>query len=381
MSSKLDQYRQWRDEVRRAADGRWLEILVALAPELSHAADKKPHHVPCPSAAHTTASGKASKDGFRFFKDAHRTGGGCCNTCGARHDGFEMLMWLNGWRFRDALEAVAGYLGLSQGTMPEPNKPVPVQTPQRSMVTDEELSAYRGKIQRLWDLGEPVNETAAEPARLYFARRGLRHVRDGVSPSLRYVDRLTYLDKDTGEMIKTPGVIAQVTDIQGHMTGLHRLYLTDDGMKFRSDCKRLVAIPEGMTLSGSAVQLSDIASSDQVGITEGIETGLACQQAVRVPVMAAVSAAMMKAVQLPRHITTVFIFADKDVSGAGYEAAEALVKRLREEGRKAIALLPSMPIPEGAKGVDWLDVFNQRGVEAFPDLARYKALLDQRASA
>lgn len=381
MSSKLDQYRQWRDEVRRAADGRWLEILVALAPELAHAAEKKPHHVPCPSPAHNTGRDKPSKDGFRFFKDANRTGGGCCNTCGARHDGFEMLMWLNGWRFREALEAVASHLGLGQGAMPTPNKPVPVPTPPRAMPTDEELTAYRGKIQRLWDLGIPLDQPAAEPARLYFARRGLREVRGGMSSSFRYVERLTYLDKDTGEMVKTPGVIARVTDVRGSMVGLHRLYLTADGTKYGTDCKRLVAIPEGMTLSGAAIQLSDVSRSGQVGVTEGFETGFACQEAMGLPMLAAVSAAMLKAIQLPRHITTVYVFADKDVSGAGYQAAEALVKRLREEGRKAIALLPSMPIPEGVKGVDWLDVLNQRGKSAFPDLARYQALLDRRVSA
>ncbi|NJQ95970.1 hypothetical protein HCX21_20465 [Escherichia coli] len=80
------------DTVREAANGNWLFILAALAPHLEPALRKPGRHVSCPI--------HGGKDGFRLFKDAHLTGGGVCNTCGANHDGFELLMWLNNWDFK-----------------------------------------------------------------------------------------------------------------------------------------------------------------------------------------------------------------------------------------------------------------------------------------
>ncbi|MFN7049792.1 primase-helicase zinc-binding domain-containing protein, partial [Proteus mirabilis] len=94
------------DTVREAANGNWLFILAALAPHLEPALRKPGRHVSCPI--------HGGKDGFRLFKDAHLTGGGVCNTCGANHDGFELLMWLNNWDFKQCLSEVGDYLGVEK---------------------------------------------------------------------------------------------------------------------------------------------------------------------------------------------------------------------------------------------------------------------------
>ncbi|EAB2091575.1 TPA_asm: hypothetical protein G3541_004674 [Salmonella enterica subsp. enterica serovar Heidelberg] len=104
------------DTVREAANGNWLFILAALAPHLEPALRKPGRHVSCPI--------HGGKDGFRLFKDAHLTGGGVCNTCGANHDGFELLMWLNNWDFKQCLSEVGDYLGVEKEQHPSINKPL-----------------------------------------------------------------------------------------------------------------------------------------------------------------------------------------------------------------------------------------------------------------
>jgi hypothetical protein len=92
-------------EVRDAASGRWVLVMGALAPQLEPALRKIGRHVSCPV--------HGGKDGFRLFrKDFGETGGGVCNTCGPKADGFELLMWLNQWDFWTCKEEVGQVLGL-----------------------------------------------------------------------------------------------------------------------------------------------------------------------------------------------------------------------------------------------------------------------------
>ncbi|RSE57577.1 DNA primase [Alcaligenes faecalis] len=97
------------DEVRAQAEGNWLVILSHLAKQLEPALRRPGKHVLCP--IHGSNKRNGGGDGFRLFKDAHRTGGGICNTCGPKHDGFELLKWVNGWDFRHCLKAVGDAIG------------------------------------------------------------------------------------------------------------------------------------------------------------------------------------------------------------------------------------------------------------------------------
>lgn len=104
----MSDYYYKADQVRELAekDERWLDVLATLAPDSMYEAIAKPgKHVSCP------VHGGKHKDAFRLFKDAHRTGGAVCNTCGPRHDGFELLMWLKGWSFEQCLLAVGDAIG------------------------------------------------------------------------------------------------------------------------------------------------------------------------------------------------------------------------------------------------------------------------------
>lgn len=88
--------------VKRLVGNNWARVLNELAPCLKEACDNLGYHVPCPV--------HGGKDGFRLFSDASETGGGICNTCGAFPDGLAILQWVNGWSFRETLDAISGYI-------------------------------------------------------------------------------------------------------------------------------------------------------------------------------------------------------------------------------------------------------------------------------
>lgn len=137
--SSNEKYGYEAEDVRRHARGAWLEILTRLAPELDEAVAKAPRHVTCPFPEH------GGKNDFRLFRDAAETGGGVC-TCGTSHDGFELLMRLNGWSFGEALREVGDLTGAprKEYRKQEARK---VEKPRRAEVTQEVLPE---------DMGAPV---------------------------------------------------------------------------------------------------------------------------------------------------------------------------------------------------------------------------------
>ncbi|MBF0187986.1 MAG: hypothetical protein HQL50_08665 [Magnetococcales bacterium] len=58
------------------------------------------------------------------------------------------------------------------------------------------------------------------------------------------------------------------------------------------------------------------------------------------------------------------IWSDLDRSKAGEGAAHHLAKRLHQRKIAVRILTPTVPIPINRKGIDWLDVLNQKEVTA-----------------
>lgn len=117
-------------EAKAAAVGRWAELIVCLAPQSKEALERFPRHVKCPV--------HGGVDGFRLFKDFNETGGGICNTCGTRADGFALLQWLNDWDARQTLKAVATELALPR-TLPTssaaPHAPAAITPAEANRIT------------------------------------------------------------------------------------------------------------------------------------------------------------------------------------------------------------------------------------------------------
>ena len=87
-------FREYVDEVKRAAHGRWPGVLAAFGIPAEMLVNR---HGPCPMCGGT--------DRFRF-DDRHGNGEYYCNGCGAG-DGFRLLEKHLGWDFPRAAREVA----------------------------------------------------------------------------------------------------------------------------------------------------------------------------------------------------------------------------------------------------------------------------------
>lgn len=357
-------------QVKAEARGLWDRILRDLGPQLSGHSDKTDalkrigRHVPCPVHGGT--------DGFRLFKDAPQTGGGICNTCGTFPDGFDMLQWLNGWSFVETRDEVADWLGIERESSDA--KPQS-RTPYRHRKEDQErIRENRGKrrradeylrtlLRQTWENAVPLDHPDAEPARLYLARRGLQVGPAREKAVFRCHPSLEYMDEDKNCLGSHPALISVVNDANGQPVTLHRIYLDMEGYKAGvPKPKKLMAYPSDRDLTGGSIPLSPV-TGNVLALTEGIETGLAVEQATGLPVWATISNTLMEKIVIPEPVELVLIYGDRDHSEAGQNSVRELKKRLVTESIQAQGFIPVGPIPEGAKSRDWLDVFVEQGPE------------------
>lgn len=333
-------------ELKKAMSGKWPDFLLELAPELEAALDNAPEHVPCPQ--------HGGENGFRLFDDYSETGGGVCNTCGFYRDGFVLLSWLKGWELKRSIAAVAQWLGTESTREPVVRKPRPAP-----VIRDPERA--KAAIARVWKECTPIAET---PAERYLEKRGIW--RSNMSPILRFHPGLAYWKgkfpaaKRLGVF---PAMVAPVVNARGEVVTLHRTFLQADGSKAPvPEVKK--AMMMCAPLNGAAIPL--FPAGPVLGLAEGIETSLAVHAIARIPVWSTVNRVLLEQVDLPDAVRHVVIFADKDVSRDGMLSAETAAERMAAQGRSVEVVCPSQPIPEGAKGLDWLDVLTRYGIEGFP---------------
>jgi hypothetical protein len=262
-------------------------------------------------------------------------------------------MWLKGWSFPEALVVVARVLGLSEGRAPSSRRQlVPV-----SREKGRDPASLLAAIERAWDESLAPDDRRAVPLRAYLERRGLAEalLDAGV---VRFHPALGYWTRDDRGRFRCvgrfPAMVARVVGPVGAPVSLHRTYLTRDGTKALVAEPRKLMVAPGI-LTGGAIRL--FAPTRELGLAEGIETALAVRLWTGMPVWSAVSARMLERVALPSGIRRVVIWADLDRSGTGQAAAERLRARLSAEGIEASVEHPPGPIPAGAKGVDWADLW------------------------
>lgn len=343
-------------DVRDAVRGAWLSVLDDLAPEISQAIEKPGlRHIPCPV--------HGGKDGFRLFRDANLSGGGYCNTCGPKPDGFSLLMWLRGWSFPEALSAVADVLGISSSFRHA--KPAVKKQPQsqfdqsKSFVNNDKLKLL---LRSVWQESTSIHHPDAEPVRVYLQSRGL----DGWLPNwsnLRFHPKMQYRNEDNQVVGYFPAMLALVEKDNQAVT-IHRTFLTDDGRKAPVDSpKKLMPIPADRLIVGSGIRLGN--PGRVLSVTEGIETALAVIEATGMVTWPLISATLMSHFVIPQGVEKLIIWSDLDRSLAGTFAAQKLAERAKTQGIQVEIREPSGPLPIDAKSIDWLDVLNQSGPNAF----------------
>lgn len=350
-----------KDVKKDAAERGWDEVLYALAPALREALSKPGKHFPCPNPGH-----KNSKDGFRVYKDVDLNGASVCNTCGMFANGIDTLMWINGTSFHETLEDVAEYLyGGKLAERPTAIKPIARRTP--ADIEKEDAKARDNMNQVGWE-SIAIDHPDAEPARLYFARRGISIK---LPKTLRFHRSLRYYDEEGKYVGNFAAILGMIQDKQGTPANIHRTFITPEGFKAPVEApKKVMKSISTLSYEGGAIRLTP--ASSVLAVTEGIETALAVLEGAKMPVWACVNAHLLENFVPPPGVQQLLVFSDKDRAseqhprGHGQEASTKLVKRMWERGIKASAIVPAGSIPEGQKSLDWLDVLVQHGAAGFP---------------
>jgi putative DNA primase/helicase len=265
------------------------------------------------------------------FRRARRCGSGYVAHCPAHddrkrslsitvRDGRVFLHCFAGCGFREILQAA----NLTAADLRVEGEAAPAWS-------REERIAF---ARRLWERTRPASGTVVEQ----YLRN--RCILESPPPAIRHIPLLHH--REYGWPF--PCLAAGLQDVTRSFTGVSITWLAADG----SD-KAPVGEPARKVfgvLGGSAVRLA--APTDALVICEGVETGLAIQQATKLPVWSALSASNLPRVEVPTCVNKVIIAADGDE--AGELAALAAAKRLLSEGREVRIARP------GRAGADFNDL-------------------------
>ena len=317
------------EAVKQSAHGRWTEILASLGVDENIL---KRRNRPCPLCGGT--------DRFQYT-DKFGEGNYHCRQCGPG-GGFKLLQAVLGVDFNTALREVESSLGM-----------IPTVAPIRS----GEPSAERMKklAQRLWNEAQPV--TVGDDVDRYLNNRGL--ALPAYPKVLRFHPALGYYQKDAAgksrKVADYPAMLACIQGSDGHAVTLHRTYLHDGGKLAAADAKKVLSAG----INGAAVRLFE--ATDELAISEGIETGIAVHLATGKPVWAGLSAGNLEKLWLPDTVRKVCIYADNDADGdfAGQALAFAFARRLKQAEKKTGRRQVQVFLPKQA-GSDWADVWRQR---------------------
>lgn len=283
-----------------AARGKWRSILEKFGIDGKYL-DGKHHECPC------TGEGD---DRFRF-SDQNGTGDYFCACSQGGKGGFGLLECKTGRPFRELAADVDALIGNTA----TPSAP--------------RIATYAEQLRAI-----------AKPAKRsrYLESRGLE-----MAPGLLFASSVDY--RDDGKVIgKYAAMLAPIMR-RGEFQTFHVTYL-DDGAKADVRCPRKI-LPGG-AIAGGGVELYPAA--EVMGVSEGIETGIAAKIISGLPVHAAISAGGMAKWDAPDIAREVHIYADNDGNLAGHAAAYALANRLFLRGITPVVHIPSQV------GADWNDV-------------------------
>lgn len=337
-------------QVKALAIGNWHTIFTAFVSGYDHKLFERPgrKHGPCPICG--------GNDRFQFFKDAQQTGGSNCRHCGAKPDGFDLVAQANDWTFIQAAREISSLLSGDDVSTPKPVDWEKLKAEQRKRDQKQRTKDkfLKKLLNQVWGETFPADSPQAVPLRRYLANRGLTIQR--YPATLRFHPGLDSVNEDGEYEGRFPAMVAMVVDKNGVPVTLHRTYITEDGRKAPVEsAKKLMPYPSDRAVSGGAIHLSG--TGRVLNVAEGIETAFAVQEMVGGSIWATVNSSMMRNLHVGEPVEAVWVWGDLDRSGDGQQSCRALVDRIREEDKQATAVLPNVAIPEGAKSVDWLDLY------------------------
>lgn len=321
------------EDVKVRAHGHWTGILRALGVNEDILKGK---NLPCP------IQGCGGTDRFQYT-DKFGEGNYHCRSCGAG-GGLKLAHAVLGERFGDLLEKIEREVGAVK-QLPQANSAGP--SPER----------MKRLCQRIWQEARPIS--VGDEADRYLRNRGL--ALQSYPRSLRFHPALGYYEKQDGQqrskkVAEYPAMIACVQSSDGHAVTLHRTYLKDGRKALGDQSKKVLS----SGINGAAVRLDE--ASDELAITEGIETGLAVRLSTSKPVWSALNNGNMEKLWIPESVRRVCIYADNDANAefTGQVSAYALAQRLVKEARKCgLDRTVQVFVPKHG-GHDWADIWLAR---------------------
>ncbi|WP_102867908.1 DUF7146 domain-containing protein [Pseudovibrio exalbescens] len=283
-----------------------------------------------------------------------------CRGADKGRDAIGFLMHVNGLSFLESVEQLTGRpnptgrkakpLSAQELAEREERKAKAKAAAEAAAQEQAETEAQiRERSKKLWAEGSAIEGT---PAEAYLIGRGIPQ-REWPK-SLRYHHSLRH---PSGKYY--PALMAQVVSVDGEHLGIWRIYVTSEGKKAPEEKMKL-----GLGLiHGGAVRLGEPLGG-RIGLTEGIETGLAVMAMTNIPVWPVLARAGFTNVELPFDVTRADIYADHDhtkfseTKGKyqqpdGLRSARAGAERLAQMGVESYVQEPC------AYGLDWLDVLNE----------------------
>jgi len=209
-----------------------------------------------------------------------------------------------------------------------------------AFVGPRRVPAQRSTIAlEIWDQTQPLTGTLAET---YLRRRGVKHLK-------AYPDDVRFHPACPFGNHRLPCLVALVRDINTDTPiAIHRTALKPDGSNKYFDAAS--GISSKMMLGpvvGGAIKLApDESITTDLGLAEGLETGLALLQKMSV-MWVAMSAGGLKHFPILPGIGSLVLWGDHDPTGI--DAATTCAVRWRLAGAHARVMLPNIV------GMDWAD--------------------------
>lgn len=360
--------------VRTDARGRWLAIFQYMCPGMFDDAIRNlGDHVTCPF--------HGGEDDFRFVAETTSKGpstddcGVAFCTCGQFSDGLNVLERALSCSFSEILTEVDEYLNGPNddgGVRKEP-KVMPMRDPvpmvaAKPRTSDEDLMQKR---RALWNPAQAYDPVTTP----YYGCRGIRLEVARKLKCLRVSPGLAYYQKVKGEVDGQgrpkiekvgvfPAILGLMRDAENNPVAIHRTWLNKERTG-KAAVKKAKKLSETNDARGGAIRLFDATDCEDLGLTEGIETGISSYQLAmdgyfenlgELPVWACYSKDNMKNFVVPAELLPtlkrIVIFADNDAKGAGLAAANK-TKELLLERYPFLIIEIRMPTQVGA---DWNDV-------------------------
>jgi len=312
--------------IQDRAKGKWEDILVWL--EVADRDTLSGKNCACPICG--------GRDRFRFF-NTNKLGTWICNKCGSG-DGFNLIMGFLDCTFTIALSRVESALPHSKTKKPK----------EIDYVANQEFIDHVAPKCKSIFPGDPVFK--------YLTSRGLR-VHQSVQPKCLYwvpnLEGKFYVEYQAVYF----AMVALILDSTGGVNSLQALYLNSNGEKSKIVKPVRKTCPPASPMKSYAVRLYPV-MGNVMGIAEGVETALACNEYFKIPTWAVLGTSSMEKFEPPPHIKKLHIFADNDESFAGAKAAYTLASRLkRTTNLKVHVIIPKIT------GFDWLDILNKERKE------------------